>query len=95
LIHTLPTICDGTAVPFVVEEMFPLLRQVVDGAILVSEEAVKLAIKRLALNDKLIVEGSGALSVAAALTTPFAERGRTVCILSGGSIDSDKLKQII
>lgn len=94
-VDTLPTICDGTAVPFVVEEMFPLLRQVVDEAILVSEEAVKLEVKRLALNDKLIVEGSGALSVAAALTTPSAERGRTVCILSGGSIDSDKLKQII
>jgi len=89
------TICDGTAVPFIVDEMYPLLRQVVDEAVLVSEEAVKSAIKRLALRNKLIVEGSGALSVAAALSTPSEERGKTVCILSGGSIDSDKLKKII
>jgi len=89
------TICDGTAVPFIVDEMYPLLRQVVDEAVLVSEEAVKSAIKRLALRNKLIVEGSGALSVAAALSTPSEERGKTVCILSGGSIDFDKLKKII
>lgn len=94
-VDTLPTICDGTAVPFVVEEIFPLLRQVVDEAVLVSEEVVKSAIKRLALRNKLIVEGSGALSVATALSTPPEERGKTVCILSGGSIDSDKLKKII
>ena len=89
------TICDGTAVPFVVDEMYPLLRQVVDETVLVSEEAVKIAIKRLALRNKLIVEGSGALSVAAALATPHEERGKTVCIISGGSIDSDKLMEII
>ncbi len=89
------TICDGTAVPFVVDEMYPLLRQVVDEAILVSEEAVRIAIKKLSLRNKLIVEGSGALSVAAALATPPEERGKTVCIISGGSIDSDKLMEII
>jgi threonine dehydratase len=89
------TICDGTAVPFVVDEMYPLLRQVVDETVLVSEEAVRIAIKRLALRNKLIVEGSGALSVAAALATPHEERGKTVCIISGGSIDSDKLMEII
>lgn len=89
------TICDGTAVPFVVDEMYPLLRKVVDEAVLVSEEAVRIAIKRLSLRNKLIVEGSGALSVAAALSTPSKERGKTVCILSGGSIDLDKLKKII
>ena len=89
------TICDGTAVPFVVDEMYPLLRQVVDETVLVSEEAVRKAIKRLSLRNKLIVEGSGALSVAAALATPPEERGKTVCIISGGSIDSYKLMEII
>jgi threonine dehydratase len=89
------TICDGTAVPFVVDEMYPLLRQVVDETVLVSEEEVRIAIKRLSLRNKLIVEGSGALSVAAALATPLEKRGKTVCIISGGSIDSDKLMEII
>jgi len=75
--------------------MYPLLRQVVDETVLVSEEEVRIAIKRLSLRNKLIVEGSGALSVAAALATPLEDRGKTVCIISGGSIDSDKLMEII
>jgi threonine dehydratase len=90
-----PTICDGTAVPFVTDEMYHLLKQVVDKAVLVSEESVETAIRRLSLRNKLIVEGSGALSVAAALAETPEERGKTVCILSGGSIDSKKLMNII
>ncbi len=48
-VNAQPTICDGTAEPFIVDEMYPLLKQVVDEAVLVSEEAVKEAIIRLAL----------------------------------------------
>ena len=91
----MPTICDGTIVPLVVDEMYPLLRQVVDDVVLVSEDEVKAAIKRLLLGNKLLVEGSGAMSVAAAVATPAEQRGRTVCILSGSSIDTDKLMDIV
>ncbi len=90
-----PTICDGTAVPLIVAEMVPMLRQVVDDVVLVSEDAVKAAIKRLALGNKMVVEGFGALSVAAALATPAETRGKTVCILSGGSIGPDRLMEIL
>jgi threonine dehydratase len=90
-----PSICHGTAVPLVVDEMFPLLGQIVDDTVLVSENDVKTAIKRLAIKDKLMVEGSGALSVAAALATPFEERGKSVCIISGGSLDLEELRDII
>jgi threonine dehydratase len=75
--------------------MYPLLRQVVDETVLVSEEAVRRAIRKLSLRNKLMVEGSGALSVAAAMAAPPEERGKAVCIISGGSIDSDKLMEII
>jgi threonine dehydratase len=94
-VESKPTICDGTAVPFVTDEMYPLLKQVVDRAVLVSEESVENAIRRLCLRNKLIVEGSGALSVAAALAEKPERRGKTVCILSGSSIDSKKLINII
>jgi len=94
-VESMPTICDGTIVPLVVDEMYPLLRQVVDDVVLVSEDEVKAAIKRLLLGNKLLVEGSGAMSVAAAVATPAEQRGRTVCILSGGSIDTDKLMDIV
>ena len=89
------TLCDGVAVPYITEEMYPLLRQVVDEVRLVSEEAVKKTIKRLALRDKLVVEGAGALPLAAALAIPPEERGRSVCVLTGGSIDADKLVPIL
>jgi threonine dehydratase len=89
------TMCDGVAVPYITDEMFPLLREIVDETVLVPEDDVKATIKRLALRDKLIVEGAGALSLAAALTVPKEKRGTSVCILTGGSIDSEKLVEIL
>lgn len=90
-----PSLCDGLGVPLVTDEMFPLLREVVDETAIVTESEVAAAIRRLALSDKLVVEGGGAASVAAALKTPLLERGRTVCILSGASIDAAKLARIL
>jgi threonine dehydratase len=90
-----PTICEGAALPLVIDRMYPILRDIVYGVAVVSEEEVKAAIRRLALGNKLIVEGAGALSVAAALATPAEERGRSVCILSGGSIDSSRLLDML
>lgn len=89
------SICDGVHVPWITDEMYPLLKQVVDDVVLVSEKAVKKALKHLMLRNKLVVEGAGALSVAAALKEPFEDRGKAVCILSGGSIDTDKLVAIL
>jgi len=89
------TMCDGVAVPYITEEMYPLLREVLDEVVLVSEDGVKAAIKRLALSDKLVVEGAGALSLAAALTVPMEKRGKSVCLLTGGSIDTNKLIEIL
>ncbi len=90
-----PTLCDGLGVPLVTDEMWPLLRTVVDDTVMVSEDQVKDAIRRLALDNKLVLEGAGAASVAAALAVPASERGRSVCVLSGGSIDGDKLAAIV
>ena len=87
------TICDGTSVPVVVDEMYPLVSSVVDRVVLVSEDDVRAAIARLALGNKLVVEGSGAMSLAAAL----GERrdGPVACIVSGGSIGADRLARIL
>ncbi len=90
-VESRPTICEGTAVPVLVDEMLPLLRAVVDEVALVSEDAVGAAIRRLALCNHLVVEGAGALAVAAVLATPRARRGLTVCIVSGGSIGAERL----
>ena len=81
------TICDGVAVPYITDEMFPLLRDLADDAVLVTDDAVRAAMRRLALGDKLVAEPSGALSLAAALATPPSERGTTVCLVTGGRND--------
>jgi threonine dehydratase len=52
-------------------------------------------VRRLALEDKMVVEGSGALAVAAAQEIPRAERGVSVWLVTGGSIDRDKLVSIL
>lgn len=85
------TICDGVAVPYMTEEMFPLLRAIVDRVVLVSDDAVVAAVKQLALGNKLVAEPSGALALAAALAMPASERGLCVCLVTGGSVDGAKL----
>ena len=87
------TICDGTSVPVVVDEMFPLVSSVVDRVVPVSEDDVRTAISHLALGNKLVVEGSGAMSLAAALGERRA--GPVACIVSGGSIGPARLAEIL
>ena len=81
------TIVEGASTPVITDEMYPMLRRLVDEVVLVSEEQVMAAMRRLALRSKLVTEGAGAAAVAAALATPDAERGVSVCIVSGGSVD--------
>jgi threonine dehydratase len=89
------TICDGVAVPYVTDEMFPLLRELADDSVLVTEDEVRAAIRLLASANHLIAEGAGALATAAALKVPAAERGTTVALVTGGSIDLAKLAPIL
>ncbi len=77
------------------DEAFPLLRCIVEHAELVSEEAVRATTKRLALENRMIVKGAGALPVATALALPENQRGKTVCIVTGSSIDTEKLSAIL
>jgi len=90
-----PTICHSVAVPLVSEAMYPLLRQVIDEVVMIAEDAVKDAIRRLATGNKLFAEGAGALATAAALAMPHNERGKSVAIVSGGNIDKQELMKIL
>ena len=87
--------CEGASIPLVVAEMYHFLRKLVDDMTLVSEVDVKSAIRRQSLRNKLVAEGAGAASLAAALTGPLEERGKTVCLISGGSIAADLLMTIL
>lgn len=89
------TLCDGVAVPYITDEMFPLLEELVSSTRLVSEDDVKKTMRSLVVYDKLVAEGSGALALAAALSMPITERGRSVAIVTGGSIDARKLAEVL
>jgi threonine dehydratase len=89
------TIVEGASTPVITDEMYPMLRRLVDEVVLVTEEQVMDSIRRLALGDKLVTEGAGAAALAAALATPVTERGVSVCIVSGGSVDRKLLARVL
>ena len=90
-----PTICDGVAVPFTTDQLYPLLRETVDRVAVVSEERVRTAIRSLAEQTRLVAEGAGALALAAALDTPLEDRGLSVCLVTGGNIPSKLLDELL
>ena len=80
------TIADGIAVKRPGELTLALMREWVDDVVTVGEDDVAEAMVMLLEKAKLVVEGAGAVGVAALLAgrTSAAERGATVVILSGG-----------
>jgi threonine dehydratase len=89
------TICDGVAVPYITDEMFPLLNELLDDVILVSERSVRLAIRSMLLGNKILSEPSGALALAAAQKVAPDQRGRSVCLVTGGSISFELILEIL
>lgn len=85
---------DGMGSGTVLPEMWPLVRQVVDGVVSVTLPEIAAAIRLLASKHHIIAEGAGAASVAAALAGQ-AGGGRVVCIVSGGNIDAGVLAAIL
>ena len=89
------TICDGVAVPYITDELFPLLNELIDDVILVSERSVRLAIRFMLLGNKMLSEPSGALALAAAQKVAPSRRGKCVCLVTGGSISFDLMLEIL
>ncbi len=98
-ITTLPrvlTIADGIAVKSPGEHTFALCEQFVDDIVTVTEDEICAAILALIEGHKLIAEGAGAVSVAAAMFEKVPLEGRNVCcIVSGGNIDVTILSRVI
>jgi threonine dehydratase len=89
-----PSFIDGIGSSEVLDEMWPLVRATVDQAICASVSEIAAAVRLLAVKHKIIAEGAGAASVAAALSGR-AGQGNIVCIVSGGNIDAAKLTTIL
>ncbi len=89
------TICDGVAVPYITDEMFPLLNELIDDVLLVSERSVRAAIRSILWHNKMLAEPAGALALAAALQVPPKQRGKSVCLVTGGSIGFELMMEIL
>jgi threonine dehydratase len=91
-----PTLADGLAVTQVGDLCFEMARQVVDQLVLVDEVQIAKSILRLAELEKLVVEGAGAVPLAAAMDTSLNLAGKKVVLcLCGGNIDVTVLGRII
>jgi threonine dehydratase len=85
---------DGIGSGSVLEEMWPLVKRLIDGSLVVSLAEVAAAIRTLAERNRVIAEGAGATPVAAALAGKANGAKKVVCIVSGGNIDFEKLVKI-
>jgi threonine dehydratase len=91
------TIADGIAVKRPGGLTLPLVKQWVDEVVVVAEDDVGEAMVFLLERSKLLVEGAGAVGVAALLAggVSLTDEGTTVVILSGGNVDAGLLAQIV
>lgn len=89
-----PSFVDGIGGKSVLEEMWPLVNDVLDGSIVVPLDEVARAVRILVEKGRIIAEGAGAVSVAPALAGEAGE-GEIVCVVSGGNIDLHKLVEIL
>ena len=78
----------------VLPEMWDLVNHLLDGSIVVSLHEIASAIRLLFERNRIVAEGAGAASIAAALTGKAGTRS-VVCIVSGGNIDVAKLIEIL
>jgi threonine dehydratase len=85
---------DGSGSRKVLAPMWPLVSELVDGALSVSLEETAAAVRLLAGRARVVAEGAGALALAAALSGR-AGSGKIVCIVSGGNINLGTLAEIL
>ena len=90
------TMADGIAVKEPGTLTFEACMKYVDGIVTVTEAEIASAILMLLEKHKMVAEGAGAVSVAAAMTNKVDIKGKNVvCVVSGGNVDVNVLDRII
>ena len=93
-VERVPSFVDGIGGRGVLPEMWPIVRELVAGALVSPVDEVAAAVRLLVERARIVAEGAGATSVAAALAGR-AGRGRVVCVVSGGNIDTTTLADLL
>ena len=88
------TFVDGIGGSSVLEPMWGLITELLEGSLVAPLHRVVDAVRLLAERNRVVAEGAGATAVASALD---ADRplGATVCVISGGNLDSRALARIL
>ena len=95
-LKSVDTFADGIAVKVPGELTYEIVKECVDQIITVTEDEIAAAVLMLMEKQKLVAEGAGAISVAAAMFGGLPIEGKnTVCIVSGGNIDVNILNRVI
>jgi threonine dehydratase len=90
------SLADGIVIKRLGEQTFPIIEALVDDIVSVEEEEIAQAIVSLLEKAKLVVEGAGAVTLAALLYgRKTLQPGKTVCILSGGNIDVQTIARVV
>lgn len=98
-IQCLPNVCtvaDGIAVKQPGDLTYEMCRKYLDGIVTVTEDEICAAILAIIEQQKMVVEGAGAVAVAAAMFNKVPIHGKkTICLLSGGNVDVTILNRVI
>ena len=95
-LESVSTFADGIAVKTPGDLTYAMAKEYVDEMVSVSEDEIAAAILALIEQQKLIAEGAGAVSVAAAMFRKVPIEGKkAVCLVSGGNIDVNILSRVI
>jgi threonine dehydratase len=91
-----PTIAEGVAVSGPGDMTFPLIQHYIDDMVIVSEDAIAEAMVLLIERTKLVVEGAGAVGVAALMSRAVDVQGkRAAVVISGGNVDVNLIARVI
>jgi len=85
---------DGIGSTSVLEEMWPLVSDLLAGSLVADLDAVAAAIRLLVERNRIVAEGAGAAAVAVSLAGA-AGTGKVACVVSGGNIDITALTRIL
>lgn len=89
-----PTFITGIGIGTVLEEMWPMLSELIDGTVVAPLEEIARAMALLFERNRVVAEGAGAASVASAIAGR-AGGGKVVCVVSGGNIGHDQFIDVL
>src|SRR3989442_15769849 len=92
--NRIPSFEDGIGGKSVLTEMWEMVITLILCSIVCSLSEIASAVRLLVEQNRVVAEGAGAASVAAALTGKAGKR-KVVCLVSGGNIDTAKLSEIL